>query len=290
MARTPDVGSEAYWAGCRSRIGPFVDANLRWPGVGRLHRAALGLDLVKSPANVLLAIPALLLQLVAMTAGRLGAAATARRLLALPLGFTTAVERNLSARVQANLLQLDDDPTGAQPDGIAGSEARPADFHSTASVLADRYAETRRAVADLTTALVIGMLGMLLTGRFTPGSISAGRELADGFTHYTAVQNFVLGPTLGRWFYQFFPPDTSLWTEIGAVVLVAVSMSFVAAFAGLVADPLQVRLGLHQARLGRWLRILRDATGGTVEKRRYRTWDPYVARLADLVDVLKGIG
>ena len=57
------VASEAYWAACKHRVTLFVDLHYRWPGVYALHRTALGLDLLKAPINVLLALPAVVVPL-----------------------------------------------------------------------------------------------------------------------------------------------------------------------------------------------------------------------------------
>ena len=55
------------------------------------------------------------------------------------------------------------------------------------------------------------------------------------------------------------------------------------------ADPLQSRIGLHQARLRRWLRTLRRLVDDAGDED-YRPWDPYMARIVDLVDAVKGLG
>ena len=72
------------------------------------------------------------------------------------------------------------------------------------------------------------------------------------------------------------------------MIVVAALMAVVAAFSGLVTDPLQARLGLHQARLRRWLRTFRRLVDGTADAA-YRPWDPYLARLVDVADVFKSV-
>lgn len=302
------MGSEAetfekYWTACNHRVTLFVDRHYRWPGVYALHRAALGLDLLKAPVNVLLALPALVLQIIALALRRLGAVGPARRLLSLPLGFQTAVEKALVVRLRREILELqgsgghewEDLVSCASFERRTRSESRQSltalerdELRVAADELIERYAETRRAVADLTTALVVGVVGVVLVDRFTPGAISAGQELAAGVSRYAAVHDFFLGPTLGRWFYHFFPPETGLWFEIVAMVVVALSMSLVSAFSGLLADPVQAYTGLHQARLRRWLKTLRRLVGFAVEED-YRPWDPYMARIVDVVDAVKGM-
>ena len=263
---------DAYWAACQGRIAPFVDAHYRWPGVWRVHRAAFGLDLVKAPANLVLALPALLSQLVAPLFDRLGAVRLARWVRRVPLGFRTAVETAIGERLRREVLAPDG--SGVPPEAIRA--------------LVERYTEARRAVSDVSAALAVGFAGLLAVDRFTPGSLSAGQELARGVAHYAAIQDFLLGEKLGGWFYRFFPPQTPLWGEIVAVIAVAALMAVVAAFSGLVTDPLQARLGLHQARLRRWLRTFRRLVDGTADAA-YRPWDPYLARLVDVADVFKSV-
>ena len=148
----------------------------------------------------------------------------------------------------------------------------------------ERYCETRRSAADVTTALAIGLAGWIWFGQFTPGSLSTGKELADSLTLYTAVQDFFLGSTIGGWYYAVFPPETSLRTHAFATVVVALGMSIIAAFSGLIADPVQSRIGIHRKRLERWLRTMRR-----FREDDYRPLDPYLARIADIVDIAKSL-
>jgi hypothetical protein len=61
--------------------------------------------------------------------------------------------------------------------------------------------------------------------------------------------------------------------------------AMLAAFSGVVTDPLQRRLGLHRRRLERLLRILEaDLSGGPGRNRIMR--DHYVARLVDIFDLI----
>ncbi len=304
QAKGSDAGTfEKYWAACNHRVTPFVDRHYRWPGVYALHWAALGLDLLKAPANVFLALPALMVQIIALALRRLGAVGPARRLLGLPLGFQTAVEKALGERLRREVLELEGagrsewealvsrasfDPRSRPEREQSLTALGREELYGAANALIERYAETRRAVADVTTALIVGIAGVVLVDRFTPGSISAGQELAASVSHYAAVHDFFLGPTLGGWFYHFFPPETALWTEIVAIVVVALFMSLVSAFSGLLADPAQAYMGLHQRRLRRWLRTFLRLVGGSA-KDDYRPWDPYMARIVDVVDAVKGL-
>ncbi len=279
---------EAYWAECAHRIGPFVRHHYRWPGVFTLHRAAWGWDLLRAPFNVLMAVPAFLLQCTGLVLRTCGAGRPAHRLLSAPLGVQTAVERTLITTLQRELLaaeRLDQVPRSR---GATGVHLDATEFEAAAATLITRYAENRRAAADVTTALIAGLVGLLAFDRFTPGALSAGQELATSVSHYAAVNSFFLGETLGGLYYRLFPPSADPATLIAAVLAVTVAMSVLAAFAGLIADPIQARLGLHHRRLRRWLGTCRQLAGGA-QQPRYQPWDPYMARLADVLDAVRGV-
>ena len=281
---------EEYWAACADRIERFVDASYRWPGVYALHRSALGLDLLKAPLNVLFAVPALAVQVVARALRRANPNTKrhklADKLLSVPLGLPTAVEGALVERLRAEVLALEGPGRDDWERRVGRASFDPE--REAANTVIKRYAETRRASADVATALVVGILGVVLAGQFTPGSISAGHELAANASHYAAARDFFLGPTLGGWFYRLFPPETGLWTEIVSMLVVALLMSLVSAFSGLLADPVQARLGLHQARLRGMLKALRRLGEGP-GRDDYRPRDPYMARIVDVVDALKAL-
>jgi hypothetical protein len=67
--------------------------------------------------------------------------------------------------------------------------------------------------------------------------------------------------------------------------LLAVS-SIAAAFAGILADPVQRKLGLHQRRLHRLIDALERQWNAEREEAGFVARDPYVARLLELFDLL----
>jgi hypothetical protein len=64
---------ERYIAARHERVAEFVDRHFGLIGALRLHRHALGLDLLRAPANVLLMVPYLGMQLGGAALRRLGA-------------------------------------------------------------------------------------------------------------------------------------------------------------------------------------------------------------------------
>ncbi|MCH9675283.1 MAG: hypothetical protein K0U93_27835 [Gammaproteobacteria bacterium] len=286
-----------------SRVDAFVTRHFQWPGVLSLQRAAFGWDLLRSPCNVVLAVPAFFALLACFVLAKVGAVATSKRLLKIRWGFVTDQERAVSERLCVELLGRPrggstwQDLLQAQPFSDAPADS----FAPLSSALASgalqreldalvrSYAATRRAAADLTTAIALGASGLIAFGSFTPGAMSAGRAMASDLSHRLAIEGFALGPTLGRWYYAVVPNDVPVWIVVSSIVTLSTVVSLAATFAGLVADPLQSRLGIHQRRLRRWLVIYGQRLSAAARKD-FKPWDPYVARFLDLVDVVKFLG
>ncbi|MEM7250222.1 MAG: DUF6635 family protein [Pseudomonadota bacterium] len=301
--QSAEIAVARYIEDCRGRIEPFVRHHFCWPGLVRVQRVALGWDLLRAPANVMLAVPAFILLLLSVALSRIGLERAARGLLRIRLGFTTAQERWIQSRIKTELLALGTDQNDwrglLRGEAFASLDGEPrqrlenalVEPHFVASMhaLVSGYAATRRAASDLTTALAIGVVGWLAFGQFTPGSLSSGQVVAADVSRRMAIADFPFGDFLGGAFYAVFAPSVSMGTVVVSIAVVSVALSTLSAFAGLVADPIQARLGLHRRRLLRWLavyerRLLATARGD------FRPWDPYVARLIDLMDAIKALG
>ena len=99
--------ARAYFVGCRDRIDFFVERNFSVTGAARLHTRAVGWDLLKAPANVVLSVPQIELKIGAAAARKVGAAR--RPLDALSnrrLFLETAVASELRWRRMTDLLRL----------------------------------------------------------------------------------------------------------------------------------------------------------------------------------------
>ena len=148
------------------------------------------------------------------------------------------------------------------------------------------YTGSRDAAAEITSAIVGTAVGVIAFKELMPGVLSLGPAVAGAAAQSAAIAGFPLGATLGGLWYGAFPATAGTATTIaftGAVALIAAPIS---AFAGLVADPVQRRLGLHQRRLGRLIdAIERDLKGdgpGQFEVR-----DHYVMRIVDFAEALR---
>ncbi|WP_207100084.1 DUF6635 family protein [Paracoccus shandongensis] len=253
----------------RAAVSRFVRDRYGPRGSLRLHRAALGWDLLRAPVNVMLSPVFLLTRLLAWALSRLGARRAgawlgARRIF-LPSDMGRVIERDLLALI-----------AGLDAQGIGPNAPSDAVRHQAAAL-----AETRNAVSEITTSLIVLVSGWLLFNRATPGVISLAGPLAEIRAHSTAVSDFLLGDTLGRAWYWAFPVELSPWEVIGTGIALAVIGSLVTTFAGLVADPVQVWTGTHRRRILRLLdRLDRAEPASGIER------EHLLARAGDLSDAV----
>jgi hypothetical protein len=285
----------------RQRVDAFVTATFSWRGTLRLHRPALGWDLLRAPANVALAPLQLAVRLLVSVLALVGARRLAAWLEPRPVFLPTAVARRLDAKIVGELLGLTD-PETARHVGRAlrespalrevlratGSieEAEARVTRAAASIA--RYSGTRSAVAEITTAVVALLLGALLFRSVTPGVVSMAPTIADAVARETAIGTFPLGSALGGVWYSVFPLGASAPQMLWTVVVLLVAASCVTTFAGLIADPIQARLGIHRRRLLRLIDAVEADLTGT-SPRPFAAREHYYARLADIFDAASGV-
>ena len=300
---------ERYIAARHERVTAFVDRHFGLIGALRLHRHALGLDLLRAPANVLLVVPYLSMQLGGATLRRLGARHAARRLSSRTPFLDTDVARELTWRLYSELLELPYDDGRRRSDKDALAAAIMADARVAAAVdrlatlakghahdsdrqarlrhLLESYASTRAAAADLVNNVLLASAGMAafqqLTGghaharpRDRGGACPAGRdrEFSRSARAWAAS-----GTVCSRRHPQ---PPWSPARRAGLVLLTATT----AAFAGVISDPLQRALGLHQRRLHRLIDALGRQLKGDSDAA-FHARDHYVARIFDLIDLAR---
>ena len=301
--------ARSYFAGCRARIEPFIDRNFSLAGSARLHRHAVGWDLLKAPANVAIALPQVLLKLGAGAArglGRPGAAAALDR----DLFFETAVARELRWRIMTDLLRLPfrDGDRGSATDGLAeailahprvqeilveagkaaAAQADDPAFRDRLTAALTSYAGTRAAAAEITTGLIALGTGAMAFQKATPGAIALGPVIAGTLAQSSAIASFPLGATAGGIWYGLFPAQASPFLVAGATAGVLGVAALATAFAGILSDPVQRAAGLHRRRLNALVNGL-EAAFHRSDAAGFVAYDLYVARLLDLGDVLIGI-
>lgn len=292
-----------YFDSRRDVIDAFVARHFTWPGTLRLHGAALGWDILRAPLNVALSPILVLTRIAAYLSRRAGWRRGADWLTRRRILVRTSVARRVEVLLVTDLLELPlnegaaaRDPSSLSRAVLAAPQLREkirtrADA-TEAEALGRRivgalgeYAATRSAVAEMTTTLCILVFGALVFQALTPGMISMAPGVADAMARTNAIATFPLGETLGGVWYGVFAADASPWL-VGAIVAGLVMIgSVVAAFAGVLADPVQSRLGIHRRRLGRLLDTLEAEVLGC-DDRPFIAREHFYARGLDLWDAV----
>jgi len=303
---TDDSGSSGgagYFRDRRAKVDGFVARHFTWPGTLRLHRAALGWDILRAPVNVALSPILVLTRIAAYLCRRTGRRGAADWLSRRRILLGTSVARRVEALIVTDLLDLPLDERAASRDPAALARAvlvapqfremiRTRATAAEAEALGQRiagalgeYAGTRSAVAEMTTTLCVLVVGALAFQALTPGMISMAPGVADAMARSNAIATFPLGQTLGAMWYGVFAADASPWL-VGATVAGLVMLgSVVAAFAGVLADPVQSRLGIHRRRLGRLLDTVEEEFLGRGD-RPFVAREHFLARMLDLFDAV----
>jgi len=289
-----------YLASRRECVDAFVDRHFSLTGTLRLHRQAIGWDLLRVPANLLLSPATLAVSVASRIAARLGLARTAAWLDWHRPFYDTVVAREVSWLVTTELLQLPcvqprrtytedsladiilSDPRVAGR--ICVDDVLPAEARARVATAISGYAGARAATAEIATGSIAAGMGALWVKHATPGMVTLSSVVANIVAQQAAIAAFPLGAGLGTWWYGMYPVAPSaelLATTIGAFAVVG---ALFAVFSGIVTDPLQRLIGLHRRRLLRLIGALEDALCGDGEGR-FPLRDHYVARLIDLLDL-----
>ena len=248
------------------KVNSFVRKHFGFPGTLRLHRAALGLDLLAAPVNVMLSPVFLLSRIIALLLEMLRLQRASRWILAHPIFLHSAVARAVEQRIEIELWPA------VSPQGASLTDRQ-------RRLLRD-YTSVRTSVAEIFTTLVVLALGFYLFRNPTPGIVSLTPFVSDLMTQTSAVANFPFGQGLGQMWYAAFPPERSATYLITVGISLALVASLVTTFAGIIADPIQTYLGIHRRRLLRLLNDLdaSDAAGPVLAR------EHALARLADISD------
>lgn len=312
-ARAVIVGAaERYIAGCRERVGPFVDRHFSLFGTLKLHRKAFGWDLLKAPYNVAVAIPQLSARLLAAGGKRVpGGRRLSARMEKVNLFLNTSVGREVGWLVFTEFLRLPaDDGKGrvskrdafaeevlADPrvrrsiEGAAAAVGKRADDPEFLKGLEDKlasYTNTRAAAADMVGVLSMVGAGAAATHQFTPGAVTLVPALSAAIAQQMAIASFPLGTGLGGLWYSVFPAAVTPGVIAATAGTVLAAGAVITAFAGVIADPIQRKLGVHKRRLDKLLDALETELTGS-DPKKLVLHDHYVARTLDLVDVMLAV-
>ena len=303
-----DDAVRRYFAARRGRVKGFVDRHFSLKGAVALHRHALGRDVLRAPVNVAMMLPTAAALGGAWGLRRLGAERPAEWLSDRNLFLQTDVAREIQWLIHSELLELpyEDGGRRCKEDALAreiladvrvssrierlqaeltGHADDPAVRQRLAAAL-ETYSGTRTAAAEITNNLFILGAGALTLKQVTPGVLSLGPALAAAIAHHVAIVSFPLGAGLGSLWYGVFPgaaPSLALVAGTTAGLIAVAAMA--ASVSGVITDPIQRELGLHERRLLKLLDTLERNFLGWGEAR-FVPRDHYVARLGDLFDAL----
>ena len=249
----------------RARVPAFCKRHYSVIGTLRLHRSALGWDLIRAPINVVLAVLQLVLRLFGSILAVIGARRFGRWLSTRSVMLPTDLGRRVEYLVRREIF---------------------ADDTSTEPPLLSDYAGTRTAVADMTTSLGALSTGAIAFKTVTPGVVSLAPFVALNFAQAAAIAAFPLGGAMGSAWYYMFPTQAPLWMMVGFGIGLAMAAAVLTTFAGVVADPIQNLLGLHQRRLIRLINRIEAQQSGPAKG--FGTGEHLLARLGDLTDLVLG--
>jgi hypothetical protein len=303
-------GVRQYFESRHAKVATFVDRNFSVRGSVSLHRAAIGWDIARAPFNLAMAAPQVGLLLAAKAASKFGAKRVATGLSSKRLVVHTAVSTELAWRLHADLLELPyrsgervtakdamaetilSDPrvVATLTPALQALQTRGDDpaLRKRLEAAMTEYTRTRAAATEITTALLSLSTGALALRKLTPGALSLGPSLAAAIAQRAALMSFPMGGALGSLWYSLFPVAPSVFLVAGLTGGLLAAATVASAFAGVIADPIQRKLGLHGSRLHKMLdaleRQMKDpaAPGFVVH-------DHYVARLLDLFDIANAL-
>lgn len=302
-----NAGIEDYIQNRKAKVPAFVIEHFSFYGALKLHRKALGKDLYKTPLNVLWLAPLAVIKTGAWLSEKSGATKIAEKLNKLPSGLETDVQREINWLIYTELLEL----PYQQQDRSSGKDAlleailrdpqlsrlidsylteihqksNDPNFRQTLEKNLQTYASSRAVAAEIAGNVLTLCSSYAAFQQMTPGALSSGSATAALIAQKIAISQFWLGPTLGSWYYGLFPVAASTGLIIATTGAIMAGLGIIASFSGIITDPLQAKLGLHQKRLNKFIDAL------AVEMRNkdsepYKIKEIYASRIFDIVDVL----
>lgn len=308
-----DEGARDYFSRCHHDVDGFVNKQFNCKGAWQTNQIAFGWDLVRAPLNIMWAPFYVLIQLalLAIKGFKFKSPFIKKIITAIdkiPSGLTTDVQRQLAKRVMTQLLKLNTDPTDPRPTRLDEcisdhliksfiddspsnelSDRRRLIIEQTKRSLKDtmnQYAITRMASADIANSLLSSLIGLFAFQKFTPGGLAIGFSVAALVAKKIAISDFVFGERAGALFYDWFPAQASLSVTVMSVLAVLVTLAIFASFSGLITDPIQAALGIHQRRLKKFIKHL-ETDYMAKSHGSFRPKDQYFARILELLDVAK---
>ena len=272
-----------YTAERRRRVAPFCEQYHSWPGMRKIHTESIKEDFITNPLNLLWVIPYKILKSGTEWSRKLGWIAPGEWFKRLPAKLKTGSQKKIEWLLLTELLELPYDHGSWQSHDdalaeefyrhpkLAALKGRPewaAILHTSPrlwsqELLAD--SAERSAAADLASGGATLLAGWCFLGKAALSVFGMGEQYARRSAHDEAVESFSLGPIhlgskvdhkLGSIYYEVFPVNPTaaqIWFGT-AVIMVGIACLSLVLHALL--DPLQQAMGLHEARLQRFLNAL----------------------------------
>ena len=299
---------DRYIRSRKDKVPDFSRKFFSGKGAFRLNKKAFGSDLYKAPVNIFWALPYLGARASSALLKKLNFQKIPRQIGRLPVGFETRVQKEINWIIFSELLELpfiqgerkstkDALLTEIfnQPEISSLFISELSDIHSKLNHPKFRtaleknlleYSKSRTAASDLAGNIITISAGVTMFQKMTPGAMTAGSAVASALAQQTAVSNFILGPTSGSLYYGLFPASASIGLVIASTGSMIAALAVLTSFSGFVTDPIQVKLGIHQRRLLKFIDSLERALKGDGDSR-FSIRAQYVARVFDLLDLFK---
>lgn len=301
-------GIAAYIESRKAKIPGFVDRHFSFRSAFAMHRRTIGKDFYKIPLNMLWGLPTFLAQSVAIVLEKFGAKRLSALLGRVPAGLRTEFQQEIDWLIQTELLELPysqgsrastkdalletilTDPElsarCAAYLAVIEQKTKTPEFREALASSLREYGKSNLAASELAGNIITLAAGYAAFQKATPGILSAGAAAATAIAQQVAIANFWLGPTLGAWYYGVFPASASMGLIVASTGALMAATGILAALSMVIADPLLAKTGFHRRRLERFVQALGNQLTDTAEDR-YRVRDHYLARVLDLVDLLK---
>ncbi len=301
------AGTEDYIQARKAKVPAFVAEHFSFKGALKLHRKALGKDLYRAPLNIFWLVPLTVVKVCSLILNKAGAGKIARRLETLPSGFQTDVQQEINWLIYTELLELpyQQDSRTSTKDALLTAilqdselasiideyltkihnKTTASDFRRTLEKNLQEYGNSRTAAAELAGNIITLSSSYAAFHKAMPGAITSGSATAVVIAEKIAIAKFWLGPTLGAWYYGLFPIAASTGLVIAATGALMAGLALITTFTGIITDPLQAKLGLHQKRLYKFINALGDEMSGDTQAQ-YKIKEQYIARVFDILDLL----
>ena len=305
------AGSESYIREREKRIGDFVRRHYSFRGALKIHRHAFGWDLIRVPVNILWSVVRMLLALIGFLAGLVGLKKPRDWIKKIPPGLQTNMDRQISWLIVTELLELPYQQGQKVSDNDAlmteilkdpnlrlllnekldtlSEPAKSPEFRAKLDAKLAEYGATRTASSELATSTTLLVTSKIALGQASFGALSAGVAVSAAVANSAAASSFWLGSMLGSYYYAVFPVAASFSQLLAVTLVLCIVLALVSTFIGILTDPLQAKLGIHQKRLKKLVSAVGSDLSGKAGSD-FQLREKYAGRLFDIVDVLSTVG